>query len=140
MDRKQEICIIGICLILLTGCFIAQAQDDTDTMEISGDPSAFRYFDVTGRRAFLMGREGGAMEAWILPFKIARNIRIGFDREDFPEPLKSVGMKLIRIAAAAIFSVITMVTISQIITIAAQMTQRTMRTRMESAAQRTTAY
>ncbi len=56
-------------------------------IQLEGEPSPGRYFDVVGRRALLMGNEGGAMEAWIYPFKIAHGLRIHFRRDDFPEPL-----------------------------------------------------
>ena len=58
-------------------------------IQLEGQPSEARYFDVVGRKAVLMGLEGGEMEAWIWPFKAARNISLEFRREDFAEPLDS---------------------------------------------------
>lgn len=58
-------------------------------LQLEGVPISHQYFDVTGRRAILMGCEGRDMEVWIYPFKVAHNIRLSFDRKDFPEPLAS---------------------------------------------------
>lgn len=79
-------------LVLISQC--NEIQADTGKFEIPDSPIQLegelvtsRYFDVIGRKAALMGFEGGKMEAWIYPFKIAHNIGLQFRRSDFPEPI-----------------------------------------------------
>ena len=82
--------VVGcLCLSLAASAEDGKFQLPDSPIQLEGEPSVHRYFDVAGRRAVLMGMEGGEMEAWIWPFKIARNIGLEFRREDFPEPVRS---------------------------------------------------
>ena len=81
--------IICLCLAAPVRAEDGKFRLPDSPVQLAGEPSLQRYFDVAGRKAVLMGREGGKMEAWIWPFKIARNIGLEFRREDFPEPLRS---------------------------------------------------
>jgi hypothetical protein len=82
-------------MIVMLVFAVAAAADDgpfkipASPIQLEGEPSPARYFDVVGRRAVLMGAEGGEMEAWVWPFKVARNIELEFRREDFAEPMRS---------------------------------------------------
>ena len=44
-------------------------------------PQPLRFFDVTGRKAGVFGRQNGQFEAWIYPVKLLHNFRIEFRQE-----------------------------------------------------------
>lgn len=80
---------------LLSACALVVAAQEgkflipDSPIQLGGVPITSQYFDVAGRKAILMGGEGGGMEAWIYPFKVAQNLRLSFKRSDFPEPIPS---------------------------------------------------
>jgi glycogen debranching enzyme len=85
---------VFVIAAFVTLAALASAEDGKfplpdSLIQLEGEPSSLRYFDVVGRKAILMGMESGAMEAWIWPFKIARDIALEFRREDFAAPLSS---------------------------------------------------
>ena len=85
-------CRFGTAVLLLalfasSGEAVEKFPLPESPIRLEGEPSPARYFDVVGRRALLMGSEGGALEAWVYPFKIAHDLRLHFRRHDFPEPL-----------------------------------------------------
>src|SRR5271169_50817 len=41
-------------------------------------PQPLRFFDVTGRKAGVFGRQNGQFEAWIYPVKLLHNFRLEF--------------------------------------------------------------
>lgn len=44
-------------------------------------PNPLRYFDVTGRKSAVFGRQNGQFEAWIYPVKLLHNFRLEFQQE-----------------------------------------------------------
>lgn len=88
----QKTVLLPALLLIAVCSTLVPAQDielPEASVSISGEPSVNRYFDVVGRKAFLMGYEAGEMEAWILPFKIAHALSLSFDRADFAAPVKA---------------------------------------------------
>jgi hypothetical protein len=51
-------------------------------------PQPLRFFDVTGRKAGVFGRQDGQFEAWIYPIKLLHNFRIEFLQEGDLEPVR----------------------------------------------------
>jgi hypothetical protein len=51
-------------------------------------PDPLRFFDVTGRKAAVFGRQTGQFEAWIYPIKLLHNFRLEFQQEGMLEPLR----------------------------------------------------
>jgi len=47
-----------------------------------------KYFDATGRRAAVFGRQTGLFEAWIYPIKVLKGFRLEFRQEGMPEPVR----------------------------------------------------
>lgn len=47
-----------------------------------------QYFDATGRRAAVFGRQDGSFEAWIWPIKLLHGFHLEFHPEGAPEPVK----------------------------------------------------
>ena len=82
MKITKIIATLVALILSLTGLITAQEE-----LVIQGEASPNRYFDVVGRRAFLMGYEAGSMEAWLTPLKVAHNISFSFNRDDFPAPV-----------------------------------------------------
>lgn len=46
-----------------------------------------RFFDVTGRRAGVFGKQTGQFEAWVYPIKLLHGFRLEFRQEDMVEPV-----------------------------------------------------
>ncbi len=44
------------------------------------------YFDVSGRKSILMGRENGDFEAWVFPMQILKEFRLQYRFESMPSP------------------------------------------------------
>ncbi len=55
---------------------------------LSDAPQTSRYFDVTGRRSGVFGRQNGQFEAWIYPVKLLHSFRLEFQQESMMEPLR----------------------------------------------------
>lgn len=51
-------------------------------------PNPLRYFDVTGRKSAVFGRQNGQFEAWIYPLKVLHNFRLEFQQEGQPEAVR----------------------------------------------------
>jgi glycogen debranching enzyme len=51
-------------------------------------PQPLRYFDATGRKAGVFGRQSGLFEAWIYPVKLLHNFRLEFQQEGLLEPIR----------------------------------------------------
>ena len=57
-------------------------------LEWKGVPQASKYFDATGRRAAILGRQDGTFEAWIYPIKIAHGFDLEFQQDGMIEPVR----------------------------------------------------
>ena len=51
-------------------------------------PQPLRFFDATGRKAAVFGRQDGDLEAWIYPIKLLHNFRLEFQQEGQLEPVR----------------------------------------------------
>jgi hypothetical protein len=51
-------------------------------------PQPLRFFDVTGRKAGVFGKQDGQFEAWIYPIKLLHNFRLEFQQEGDLEPIR----------------------------------------------------
>jgi hypothetical protein len=51
-------------------------------------PQPLRFFDVTGRKAGVFGRQNGQFEAWIYPIKLLHNFRLEFQQDGQLEPIR----------------------------------------------------
>lgn len=47
-----------------------------------------KYFDATGRRAAVFGKQTGQLEAWVYPIKVLKGFRLEFRQEGMPEPVR----------------------------------------------------
>jgi len=47
-----------------------------------------KYFDATGRRAGVFGKQSGQYEAWIYPIKVLHGFRLEFRQEGMAEPVR----------------------------------------------------
>lgn len=47
-----------------------------------------KFFDATGSRAAVFGRQNGHFEAWIYPIKLLHGFRLEFRQEGMPEPVR----------------------------------------------------
>ncbi len=47
-----------------------------------------KFFDATGHRAGVFGKQTGQYEAWIYPIKVLHGLRLEFRQEGMPEPVR----------------------------------------------------
>jgi len=47
-----------------------------------------KFFDATGHRAGVFGKQTGLYEAWIYPIKVLHGLRLEFRQEGMPEPVR----------------------------------------------------
>lgn len=47
-----------------------------------------KFFDATGHRAGVFGKQTGQYEAWIYPIKVLHGLRLEFHQEGMPEPVR----------------------------------------------------
>ncbi len=47
-----------------------------------------QYFDATGRRSAVFGKQTGQFEAWIWPIKLLHGFRVEFQQQGMPEPVR----------------------------------------------------
>jgi hypothetical protein len=55
---------------------------------LRGPAQPLGYFDATGRKAGVFGRQNGQFEAWIYPVKLLHGFRLEFQQEGFLEPIR----------------------------------------------------
>jgi len=89
---------IGLCAagaVLFAGAQMASAGQSTAGAKLpeSGvvlrdTPNPLRYFDVTGRKSAVFGRQNGEFEAWIYPVKLLHSFRLEFQQEGQPEAVR----------------------------------------------------
>jgi glycogen debranching enzyme len=60
----------------------------TSGLEWKTPAHPLRYFDATGRRAGVFGKQTGQFEAWIYPIKVLKGFRLEFRQEGMPEPVR----------------------------------------------------
>ncbi|MGB8473597.1 MAG: GH116 family glycosyl hydrolase [Candidatus Acidiferrum sp.] len=94
------ICLLVIAqLLFCANSTLAQAQPLASNLPESGavlrdNPNPLRFFDVTGRKAAVFGRQDGQFEAWIYPVKLLHNFRLEFQQQGQLEPIR--GESLLR--------------------------------------------
>jgi glycogen debranching enzyme len=60
---------------------------DSVPLKIVREVIPSKPFTVVGPRGAILGRQDGAFEAWIFPWKIFSNLRIGAEMRDYPVPI-----------------------------------------------------
>jgi glycogen debranching enzyme len=74
-SRARPICLFLILLI----CTVASvAQQSAKELELTRTVRSWEFLPVVGTRAALFGNETGAVEAWVYPLKIFRNLHLVF--------------------------------------------------------------
>ena len=87
------------CLLLLArviffpNSIAAQEQRLSANLPESGvvlrdSPQPLRFFDATGRKSAVFGRQDGQFEAWIYPIKLLHNFLLEFQQEGQLEPVR----------------------------------------------------
>src|SRR5579859_8188988 len=87
------------CVLLIARIFFcpnsieAQGQPMSANLPQSGvvlrdSPQSLRFFDATGRKSAVFGRQDGQFEAWIYPIKLLHNFRLEFQQEGQLEPVR----------------------------------------------------
>lgn len=61
--------------------------EDSVPLKIVRDVIPSRSFTVVGPRGAILGRQDGAFEAWIFPWKIFSNLRISAEMQNYPIPI-----------------------------------------------------
>jgi Glycosyl-hydrolase family 116, catalytic region len=59
-----------------------------NSVEWKGPAEPLKFFDATGHRAAILGRQDGAFEAWIYPIKVAHGFRLEFQQDGMIEPVR----------------------------------------------------
>ena len=77
----------------------ARAQGQIHDLPATGivlrnPPDRLHFFDVTGRKAGVFGRQTGEFEAWIYPIKLLHGLRLEFQQAHLMEPIR--GESLLR--------------------------------------------
>ncbi len=60
----------------------------TSGLEWAQPANPQQYFDATGRRSAVFGRQTGLFEAWIWPIKVLHGFRLEFQQQGMPEPVR----------------------------------------------------
>ena len=70
-------------------CAQGQNQDLPATgIALRTAPDRLRFFDVTGHKAGVFGRQSGEFEAWIYPIKLLHGFRLEFQQAHLLEPIR----------------------------------------------------
>jgi hypothetical protein len=85
--------LMMVRMILCGDLVSAQEQRMPSTVPESGlvwrdAAQPLRFFDVTGRKAGVFGRQNGQFEAWIYPVKLLHSFRLEFQQEGQLEPVR----------------------------------------------------
>jgi glycogen debranching enzyme len=83
-------------IVLITSCASRVIADETPQktplpesgLVLRESPQPLRFFDTTGRKAGVFGRQNGQFEAWIYPVKLLHNFRLEFQQEGLLEPIR----------------------------------------------------
>jgi len=60
----------------------------TSGLEWKAPVHPLKFFDATGHRAGVFGKQTGQYEAWIYPIKVLHGFRLEFRQEGMPEPVR----------------------------------------------------
>jgi hypothetical protein len=85
--------LLAAKIILCANLAVAQEFRQAANLPDSGlvlrdSPQPLRFFDVTGRKAAVFGRQDGQFEAWIYPIKLLHNFRLEFQQDGQLEPVR----------------------------------------------------
>jgi Glycosyl-hydrolase family 116, catalytic region len=90
--------IAALCLYVAQTAFVpvptrGQGKSQTNELPESGlvlrdNPQPLRFFDATGRKAAVFGRQNGQFETWIYPVKLLHGFRLEFQQEGQLEPVR----------------------------------------------------
>jgi hypothetical protein len=85
-----------VVALLMTSCTSRVIADETPQktslpesgLALRESSQPLRFFDATGRKAGVFGRQNGQFEAWIYPLKLLHNFRLEFQQEGLLEPIR----------------------------------------------------
>src|SRR5579859_4239356 len=88
-----------VCLFLIARIFFCPNSIAAQERRLPADlpesgvvlrdsPQPLRFFDATGRKSAVFGRQDGQFEAWIYPIKLLHNFRLEFQQEGQLEPIR----------------------------------------------------
>lgn len=100
---KMRKLISSILPLLFITCAYPQQKDspkglipafriETNSIALSQPVRPNAYFDKIGRKAAILGYEGGTFEAWIFPLKILRNFELSFLLKTSTEGIKAANI------------------------------------------------
>ncbi len=89
LQKKMKFKLIPSILLLVA---VAAAQIPKDLpssgLEWAQAANPQQYFDATGRRSAVFGKQTGLFEAWIWPIKVLHGFRLEFQQQGMPEPVR----------------------------------------------------
>jgi len=62
-------------------------------LEWKAPAQPLRFFDATGRRAGVFGKQSGHFEAWIYPIKLLHGFRVEFQQAGMVEPVRGEALR-----------------------------------------------
>jgi glycogen debranching enzyme len=98
----------GVIAVLFL-CFLVRASMAVSSIAAQGEPQIngiprfklpesglkwrsavqpLKYFDATGHRAAILGKQNGTFEAWIYPVKVAHGFQLDFQQDGMIEPVR----------------------------------------------------
>ena len=77
-----------VAAALVATPLLAQTSLPDSGLEWRSPAMPIKYFDATGRRAAVFGRQDGSFEAWIWPIKLLHGFHLEFHPEGSVEPVK----------------------------------------------------
>ena len=91
---KISFCILSMCRIVFCAHAISAQEQKAPInlpesgLVLRGSPQPLRFFDVTGRKAAVFGKQNGQFEAWIYPVKLLHSFRLQFQQEGQVEAVR----------------------------------------------------
>jgi hypothetical protein len=65
-----------------------QKNLEESRLELRTPAQPWKFFDATGRKAAVIGKQNGQFEAWIYPIKLLHGFRLEFQQEGMLEPIR----------------------------------------------------
>ena len=59
---------------------------------LTGPARPERYMEASGRKAALLGREDGSVEAWVYPLKVLHDLRLSFGVPEYADPIPAASL------------------------------------------------
>jgi glycogen debranching enzyme len=82
------------CSLLLL-CYVALAEQSSQTLELSRPIRSWEFVSALGTRAGVFGNEQGTLEAWVYPLKILRDFHLQFHIAGATLPAETLARTLV---------------------------------------------